>query len=63
MDDLLAAIALVLVFEGILPFLNPGRWKALVQMAAEQPDKNLRTMGFASMILGLMLLLVVRSFS
>lgn len=60
MQDLLAAIALVLILEGLLPFAAPGTWKrALAQLAAAE-DRQLRWLGFGSMMLGLLLLGTVR---
>jgi hypothetical protein len=58
--DLLAAFALMLVLEGILPFLNPqGVRQALLQMA-ELDLRVLRFIGLGSMLAGLALLYVVR---
>jgi uncharacterized protein YjeT (DUF2065 family) len=59
-SDLFAALALVLVIEGILPFVNPTRWRRMVQMLAQFDDRTLRTVGLASMALGLVLLFLVR---
>lgn len=59
-DDLLAAIALVLVLEGILPFLNPqGLRKTLLTMT-QMDDRSLRWIGLISMLAGLGLLYLVR---
>ncbi len=59
-DDLLAAIALVLVLEGILPFLNPqGLRKTLLTMS-QLEDRSLRWIGLISMTLGVGLLYLVR---
>jgi uncharacterized protein len=58
--DLLAALALVMVLEGITPFINPaGLRKSLLTMA-QLDDASLRTMGLISMVLGLALLYWVR---
>jgi uncharacterized protein len=55
-NDLLAALALLLVIEGLMPFLNPaGLRRALIQVAG-LPDSVLRWVGLASMLLGLLLL-------
>ncbi len=53
---LLAACALVLVFEGILPFVAPQAWRRAFQMLTELPDEKLRVMGLVSMAIGLILL-------
>ena len=61
MNDLWAAMALVLVFEGILPFLAPARWKEAVQALAQLNDAQLRAIGLGSMIVGLALLAWARA--
>ena len=61
MNDLWAAMALLLVFEGILPFLAPARWKEAVQSLAQLTDGQLRAIGLGSMIVGLLLLAWVRA--
>ncbi len=58
--DLLAAIALVLVLEGIVPFLNPGSLRQMLETVSKLDDKTLRIMGLVSMIIGVVLLTVVR---
>ena len=59
-DDLWAALALLLVFEGIMPFLNPHRWRLAMKLISEQPDRHLRIMGLLSMLFGAILLTLVR---
>lgn len=60
-DDLLSAMALVLVFEGLLPFLTPtGYRKAMLSMIAMN-DRQLRTAGLVSMIGGVLLLYLFRN--
>lgn len=59
--DLLAAIALMLVFEGMLPFLAPQGMRRAWQSLIEMNDQALRVVGLGSMILGLLLLYLVRS--
>ena len=58
--DLLAALALVLVIEGIIPFINPQSLRRMLATAAQLDDRTLRLTGLASMILGVILLAVVR---
>ncbi len=53
---LLAACALVLVFEGILPFVAPQAWRRAFQTLTELPDEKLRVIGLVSMAAGLILL-------
>jgi uncharacterized protein YjeT (DUF2065 family) len=60
-SDLLAALALYLVLEGIMPFLNPQGVKRLMLTLANFADRQLRTWGLVSMSAGLVLLYLVRS--
>jgi uncharacterized protein YjeT (DUF2065 family) len=57
--DLGIAISLMLVVEGIIPFLYPGRWRQLVATLAEIDNGTLRLIGLGSMIAGIILLNVV----
>lgn len=59
-QDLFAAFALMLVLEGILPFLNPGRFRNMLKILDEMDDKMVRRIGLISMIAGLGLLYLVR---
>ncbi|HGX94172.1 MAG TPA: DUF2065 domain-containing protein [Candidatus Tenderia sp.] len=59
-QDLLAAIALVLVLEGLLPFLSPGRMRTLYQQMASADDRTIRITGLVSMVGGVVLLYLVR---
>jgi hypothetical protein len=58
--DLLAAFALYLVLEGLLPFLNPGGMKGTLRKLSDLPEGVLRVAGLASMIAGALLLYFVR---
>ena len=58
--DLLAAFALYLVIEGVLPFLDPRGWREAIARLGSLSDRALRLMGLGSMAAGLILLLVVR---
>ena len=58
--DLLAAFALYLVLEGVLPFLNPRALKRVLTTMATLPDRQLRLWGLASMLAGAVLLYLVR---
>lgn len=57
--ELLRAIGLVLVIEGILPFLYPSRWRRMVAMLATVDDKSLRTVGLISMVAGVAMLYAI----
>ena len=60
-SDLLAAFALYLVLEGVLPFLNPQAMKRIMASFSELADNQLRIWGLISMSAGLALLYFVRS--
>lgn len=59
-DDLLAALALVMVIEGILPFIAPSVWRDAMQRLSEAGDQQLRVMALTSMVLGVGLLYLIR---
>ena len=59
-NSLLVAVSLMLVLEGILPFLYQQRWRRLVAQLAQVSDANMRILGLLSMLLGLALLWLVR---
>ena len=54
-----AAIALVFIFEGALPFLSPRRWRAVIATIATLDDASIRRFGFGSMLVGVVLLYLV----
>ncbi|MGE0387907.1 MAG: DUF2065 domain-containing protein [Gammaproteobacteria bacterium] len=58
--DLLAALGLMLVIEGIAPFANPGGLRNVLALAARLDDASLRLAGLVSMLLGVALLYVIR---
>lgn len=58
--ELFLAFCLVLIIEGILPFLYPQRWRALVEQLSEISNSSLRMMGLISMLLGVVGLYLVR---
>ena len=55
---LLLAFALMLVMEGLLPFLAPRRWRETFRRVTELSDGQIRFIGLSSMLIGLALLLV-----
>ena len=55
---LLMALALMLVVEGLLPFLAPKLWRETFQRLMQLSDGQIRFFGLTSMIVGLILLLV-----
>jgi uncharacterized protein YjeT (DUF2065 family) len=59
-EDVGRALCLLLVFEGILPFLYPTRWRRLVVSLATVTDRQLRIMGLVSMCAGVGLLYLLK---
>ena len=57
--DLGVAVCLVLVIEGIVPFLYPRRWRDMAQAMASVDNRTIRLVGLASMVVGTGLLYVV----
>ena len=55
---LLLAFALMLVIEGILPFVAPENWRNAVSQLARLHNGQIRFIGLASMLIGLLLLIV-----
>jgi uncharacterized protein len=55
-DVFWAAVALVLVLEGIFPFLSPGGWRRTFQKLLSLQDGQLRFFGLCSILIGLALL-------
>ncbi len=60
LSDLLAALALFLVLEGIIPFLNPQGMKRALARLLDIGDRELRIAGLGSMIAGVLLLFLAR---
>jgi len=57
-DLILAAFALMLVFEGLLPFLSPSVWRKLFERATQMSDGQIRFFGLSAMVVGVLLLFV-----
>jgi uncharacterized protein YjeT (DUF2065 family) len=55
-DALLGALALMLVFEGLLPLINPGAWRDVFTRVVRMNDGQIRFIGLLSVGLGLLLL-------
>jgi len=55
-DTLWAALALVLVIEGLMPFLSPGGWRRMFMQVLQMSDGQIRFFGLCSVLLGLALL-------
>lgn len=57
-NSLLMAFGLMLVLEGVLPFLAPATWRQTFQRMIALKDGQLRFVGLASMLGGLILLMI-----
>ena len=58
--SLLVAFALMLVLEGLVPFLAPGIWRETFRRLIQLSDGQIRFVGPTSMLIGIMLLMVFR---
>jgi uncharacterized protein len=58
--DLLAALGLFLVLEGIAPFMNPQAVKRALAKLLTVQDRELRLAGLGSMLVGVIILFLVR---
>ena len=60
LTDLLAALGLFLVLEGIAPFMNPQAVKRALAKLLTVQDRELRLAGLGSMLVGVIILFLVR---
>ncbi len=58
-DLIWAALALMLVFEGLFPLLAPRAWRATFERIMSLRDGQLRFFGMCSVLIGLVLLWLV----
>jgi uncharacterized protein YjeT (DUF2065 family) len=59
--DLLAALAIVCIIEGVMPFINPAGMRRVLAKLVAMEDRELRLGGFFSMLVGVVILYLVRS--
>ena len=52
------SFALVLVLEGLLPFMNPALWRRVFERALQMTDGQIRMLGLTSLVVGVAVLLV-----
>jgi len=57
----LMALALMLILEGVLPFIAPNLWRDTFRRITQMTDGQIRFVGLSSMIVGLLILLWTRS--
>ena len=60
-DLLLGALALMLVIEGLLPFLSPASWRQMFERATKLSDGQIRFVGLISLVAGLLLFALWRA--
>ena len=56
-DLLFGAFALMLVIEGLLPFISPAQWRRVFERATQMSDGQIRFIGLSSMLAGLAMLI------
>ncbi len=59
MHEILVALALMMVIEGVWPFLSPGSFRRALMSVVSEGDRPLRWAGLASMLAGVGLLYLV----
>ena len=56
---LLTAFALMLIMEGILPFISPNKWREMIAMVFNMKTSEIRFLGLSSMVAGLLILFFI----
>lgn len=59
-NTLLLAIALMLILEGLLPFITPRLWRDTFMRLVQLSDGQIRFIGLTTMLVGLILLMVFK---
>jgi len=59
-STLMTAVALMLIIEGLLPFLLPTIWREAFRRLTEMSDGQIRFVGLSSMLAGLLLLFLTK---
>jgi uncharacterized protein YjeT (DUF2065 family) len=60
MTTFIMAVALMLILEGVLPFIAPTVWRDTFRKITQMSDGQIRFVGLSSMIVGLLILFWVR---
>lgn len=58
-NDLLRALALMLVIEGLLPFISPVAWRRMFEQATRMNDGQVRFLAMSSMVVGVVMLMAL----
>ena len=59
MHELAVAFCLMLVIEGMLPFVAPGRWRSMLEAVEQADDRSIRLIGLGSMLTGTAILYLI----
>jgi len=59
LQELAVAFCLMLVIEGILPFVAPRRWRRMLEAVEQMDDNTVRMIGLGSMLAGTVLLYMI----
>ena len=59
-NSLFMAFALMLVLEGLMPFVAPAAWRETFRRLIQLSDGQIRFIGLSSMVIGIFLLMVLR---
>ncbi len=59
-EQLLGAFALMLIIEGLLPFISPRSWREVFERATRMADGQIRFIGMLSVAAGCVMLLIWR---
>jgi len=57
-DVALSAVALMLIAEGLVPFVSPPSWRSIFEKAMQMSDGQIRFLGLTCMLAGLAMLLL-----
>lgn len=60
---LFTVLGMMLIFEGIVPFIRPAKWKRILILIAQFDDYRLRIAGFILMMAGLAIVYIARIFA
>jgi uncharacterized protein YjeT (DUF2065 family) len=58
-NTLWIALALLLVFEGLLPFISPAAWRRMFEQILALSNGQIRFFGLCSIVVGLVSLALV----
>ncbi|MFK7864868.1 MAG: DUF2065 domain-containing protein [Pseudohongiellaceae bacterium] len=57
--ELAIGFCLMLVIEGIIPFIDPQRWRRMLKLVDQLDDSTMRYIGLGSMLAGTAMLLII----